>query len=107
MAIFQSIQKYMAVLGIDRLRSTVRHGFNERNVLVAGLLGTGCISSFLYLLEEPSFKENIISVYATADSIACCTDFVLLIWKSPKVFQYIQSLEDIIEMSRQVDLVWI
>lgn len=99
MVIFQIIQKNLAIGGIDRHRSTVRHGFNEYNVLIAGVIGAACIASSLYLLEKPSFKELIISVYATADTIGTGTDFVILIWKSSKVFQFIQSLEDAIEMS--------
>lgn len=90
----------MAIVGIDRHTSTLRHGFNEHNMLIAGVLGTACISSSLNLLfEQQNFEEYIISVYATADTIACGTDFVILVWKSSKVFQFIRGLEDIIEIS--------
>lgn len=101
MVIFQSIQKYLAIIGIHQChQSTVKHELNEHNLMAVGILGTASISSSLYLFEELNFEEYIISVYGTTVSIISTVNCATMVWKSVRIFEFIQGLEDIIQMSK-------
>lgn len=107
MVIFQSIQKYLAILGIKSHPETTRHDFNLHNLMVTSVLGTASIASLLYLLEEPNFEEYVICAYASANAIVCTANLVIMICKSSEIFGFIEGLEFIIQMSELtlVDLV--
>lgn len=67
--------------------------------MFASVLGIATVSSSLNLLEQRNFEESIISVYATADTIACTANYVILVWKTSKIFEFIEDLKNIIQMS--------
>lgn len=104
MVIFKSIQKFLAIFGIKRHQHhhnqpTIAHEFNEHNLIIAGILGTASMSSLLYLLEEPSFEDYVISIYATTNSVACTVNYMIMVWKSRKIFEFIKGMKDIVRKS--------
>lgn len=64
-----------------------------------GVLGTASIGCLLYLLEEPNFEEYVICAYASANAIVCTANYVIMICKSSEIFEFIEGLEFIIQMS--------
>lgn len=100
MVIFHSVQKYLAILGIKNDPETAKHEFNMHNLIITGFLGTASLSCLLHLLEEPNFEEYVICAYASANAIVCTANYVITISKSSKIFEFIEDLELIIQMSK-------
>lgn len=67
--------------------------------MITGVLGTASISTSLHLFEEPNFEKYIISVYGATTAIACTVNFVTMVWKSSKIFEFIADLEHIVQIS--------
>lgn len=106
MVIFQLIRKHLTILGIKCHQPNVKYVLNIHQLMFASVLGIATVSSSLNLLEQRNFEESIISVYATADTIACTANYVILVWKTSKIFEFIEDLKNIIQMSEQKCRQW-
>lgn len=95
MAIFQLIEKYLAILGMKSYQTV----FNKQNLMIICMLATASISSILYLFEELNFEEYIISVYVTSTVIINTVEFVIMIWRTTKIFEFMKSLRENIQKS--------
>lgn len=103
--IFKLTQRYLAYLGIKFHQPTVSHGFNEQNLIISGVFGVSSVLTTLYLIEDPNFSEKyVITVYAATASVLCTVDYVTLIWKTSKIFEYIKSIDVLIQMSEWIKL---
>lgn len=98
---FHSIQKYLAIIGIKCNRSAIiKNPFNRRNFTIICIFCTGSISSIIYLFEEPNFEELIVSVYETTSQILCTACTVTIVWATSKIFDFIENIETLIQMSQ-------
>lgn len=100
MVIFESSQRHLAMLGIKGHQPTVNHGFNKQNLMIIAMFGTSSILTTAYLSNDPNFGEEfIITVYAGTASILSTVDVTILVWKTTKLFEFINSVDSFTQMS--------
>lgn len=96
---FQSTQKYLAIVGIKSHPTIHKHSLNARCLLILILCSFFNTSSILYLFFVPtSFDQYIASINITATTIVNTIYFVVLLWKTAKLFEYIKNLENIVKI---------
>ena len=102
MRLFEEVQRNFAVLGISSIAAN-QNSFNCRTVI--GLLTFGS-STFLHLVflfhEAKTFGEYTDNIYMTTATVATAVCFINVILNMNKVFQYIESLDEIVNKSEYV-----
>lgn len=102
MLMFQSAQKYLAVLGIEKYQKSRKYPFNERIIIIMNTFILACISGILYLnysRESIDIQEYMIVAYTTFTTIINGIEYVILVWQSSKLFALIEDLESIVHDS--------
>lgn len=103
MIIFQSIQKYFSILGINSSALRKNQVFNIRNVLTVFLFGVLSVSTTEFLVfEATSFREYADSFYSACTISLVGANFAVLMWKTAKVFTFIEELQNIIQERRWI-----
>lgn len=101
MKFFQSIQEYFAIMGINSSQSVDVHPFNRSNLITLLIFCMLVITSNKFLLFEAKyFEEYIDSFYLTCTGTLAAINFVVIIWKMTKVFEFIKGLESVVHRSK-------
>lgn len=98
--IFQSTNKYLAILGISSNLLVQPHPFN-RNISIGFLIMTSAlICNFVYVIfEDETFWEFTQSIYFCSDSLVCTLSLSILVFRANKLYKFIVSLENAINAS--------
>lgn len=100
MKVFQTLLKRFAIMGIHSEQLTKNHLFNASNVTVLIIFVTSSIAAHAYLwFQANTFIEYGDSVYETSCVTVSNVDFVVVLWKMPKLFRFIEHLETFIVKS--------
>lgn len=99
--IFQLTQSYLAMLGIVSQQSIQQQPFNVEKLKTLAVFSFTTISSILYFCRAPNdFMEYNQSLCFTSTVINTMLLLALVIWKQPELFEYIKSLEIIVNESK-------
>lgn len=94
MKIFQTIQKSLKVLGIQRQQSGEFHRFTLKNVFISILCALSIVSSGAYsLYEAENYSEYLDSIYAVLGLSVCSAFYGMFLWKMANVFRLIANFE--------------
>lgn len=105
MAMFQSTQIYLRILGINSHQSTQKRPFNIRCLMILLLCLFFIASSTLYLFYVPnSFDEYIASINISSTAIVLTIYIVVFFWKIPKLFKFIKSVENLVQMGKLIKM---
>lgn len=97
MIIFQSIQKYFAILGINPPENIEKRILNPKNTFGLIFFGALIISTDEFLFYEANtFQEYTDSFYATCTIALCGANFAIVVWKASKVIEFIENVQEII-----------
>lgn len=101
MTLFESTEQYFLVVGINSNQTIQKNRLNVRNSMIMFYFGIaiGCDVSYV-IYEAKSFQEYNISIYITSTLLVTLINFVYLIWKTPKVFEIFNCIEDIVNKSK-------
>lgn len=100
-AMFQSTQKYLGILGISSTHTIQKRPINTRSLMILLLCSFFIISSALYLFYVPnSFDEYIAAVNISLTAIVNTIYLVVFFWKTPKLFSLINSTENLFQMGK-------
>lgn len=98
MIIFKAIKSYFAMAGIILTQKTCKHLLNIRNVVVAigfGIAGIMCAKFHFY--DAKTFEEYANSFYLMSTGGLTVFCFKILMWKRPELFEFIESIEHLID----------
>lgn len=102
---FQETQKYLKILGINSVQSTHKLPFNTRSLMILFLCSFFIVSSILYLFYVPnSFEEYIESINISSTAIVNTIFLLVFLWKIPKLFKFLKSLENIIQIGKLINM---
>lgn len=100
MKIFQSTQKNYLFLGISPIQSNQKHLFNARNTAFSIMFKTSVSFCFVYLIHVArTFGEYLQCAYIMLALMSGTCAFITIIWKMAKLFEFIDSLEEIVNKS--------
>lgn len=104
MKVLQTVQKNFAVLGINPKRINPKQSKSDGKIVMTWLiLSLATTSSAIFLLvEAKTFQEYTNNIYSTSAGAVLATTFTIVIFKMEKLFESIDSLEDIIDKSELV-----
>lgn len=96
MKFFRKIQKNFAILGI----STNQPRINGKTLTMCLILGTGLISSAVFLIyEADSFQEYTNNLYITTALMVCFTYYLIMIFNMENYTKLIRNVRNYIEKS--------
>lgn len=102
---FEATLKYLNILGINSDQSAQKLPLNLRSLMILLLCSFFIVSSVLYLFYVPnSFDEYIESINISSTAIVNTIYLLVFLWKIPKLFEFLQSLENIIQMGKLVKI---
>lgn len=105
--ILTSTQKHLAFLGIISTQSSHKHPFNLRNVLVSMMFCAGAVSSSIFLIyKADTFMDFSTSFYTTSEMFINSAFFSVFVWKMPRFFELIETLENVIQKSEYEFFYW-
>lgn len=103
MKLFQSFQNNSAYLGLNSDQMEKGHPFNTKNVMCLILIGYASISNIIYLFNSASsISDNMYSVYMASMTIGVFLVYSIVVWKMKSLFQFINDLEELVELSKQI-----
>lgn len=97
MRILQTLQQKFAILGICSIEM-----YHNKNKLLIGFLifGISTISHFVFPFGVANtFEEYTNSIYMTTMTLSLLTVYSIVIWKTGKIFQFIEGCEQTIGKS--------
>lgn len=98
MKCFELIQYYFAIVGIDSQHANQKCLLNQRNVMVIIIFGLTFICKIVYLFHGvKTLVEYTESLYVVSTLVATILAFAIIIWKMPKLFEFIDNFENTIE----------
>lgn len=108
MKIFQFLENYLAILGIEPLQSFQKNHSTAlllKRLLVFILFITWliCIIHFA-VYEAKTIDEYADAFYITVCLITILSIFPIILWKMDNLFEFIKDLEDLIEQRKKTEL---
>lgn len=98
MKIFKEIILNFSIEGIYWPQKYQKHPFNIKNFAILFSLGLySSLTMLALLLEVETLSEYADAFFATVTTIHCSVMFAVLVWKTPKIFDLINSFETIIQ----------
>lgn len=97
MELFQSVQKCLVRLGI---RTSINITFFK--ILLLFILSSISVWKFFFC-EAQLFEEYAGSFYGGVMVVIIIFDFLIFIWKSKQIFEFIRTFENLIETSKYVE----
>lgn len=96
MKCFQSVQKYMAYLGVSKIRKP----FNKR-IMIAFLLcvANSALVCAFPILETISFEEYIVVIYIASATVMVAIFFAIAAFEMTNIFTLLGNAEQIAENS--------
>lgn len=100
MDMFGLLQKHIGMCGIAISQKSPRnHSFNVKNSTVFVLVWVFVVLTAFLLIEVDSFGERTDILFRAASIGVCGVLYTIIICQTPKLFDFIQSLEDIVNES--------
>lgn len=105
MRVFQSIQTYFSILGINSDQSHKKNLFNAKNVIALVILCVCIVINSMYIIfEANTIDEYAKSVFMTTTSIVSILILAANIWRMAYFFKYINGLEQLIKNSKSFQI---
>lgn len=102
---FDTIRYNFAIIGISPNQSGQMHLFNPRNCVALVLIAINLILNVGFLIHDAdSFQKYVSSAYTCSTLLACIIAFEIVIWKTTKIFIFLDRVEEIIENRKLVML---
>lgn len=99
--LFESIRIYFGVLGIFPPNANENSSLNWRNLLVIfSFIQNGISSLVFFMFEANSVLDYGITFYTYTSMMYCVWYFVAFIWRTPQIFQLIESCQQFIEQRK-------
>lgn len=96
MKYFGTVQKHLAILGID----STRKPFNLKALGIFLLYAVNSALICIYLIRDTSnLKDSIIVIYMASASVLVTSFFVIIVVKMTKLFRVFECMEDIAKSS--------
>lgn len=97
---FQLLRKHIEMCGIEISQESPRnHSVNVKNSIIFVLVCMFVVLSGLPLIEVDSFHERTDILFTAACLGICGALYATIIFKTPKLFEFIKNLEDIVNES--------
>lgn len=101
MKLFQSVQRFWQIMGINSPHPNQIHLFNAKSLFFILSLIMVCISTVAFLvLRAEAMLEYGICVYGSLSDLTLLADILITIWQIPNIFQMIEMCEQFIELSK-------
>lgn len=97
MQMFELLRKHLDGCGIAVIKKAPI--FNTKNVTVLFLVCVLTIVTALLLTEVDTFDERTDTLFRTSSLIVCGIFYAIIVWKTPKLFEFINRLSDIVSES--------
>lgn len=102
MNVFETIRYYFAIIGICPNRSGQMRLHNARDCMGLLLYSINTIMNFRYFLHvADSFQEYVSSAFMCSTMVLAITSLGIIIWKTPNIFVFLDSLEKAIEKRKR------
>lgn len=97
---FELIRKHLAMCGIEiSQKSPKNHAFNAKNVTVFILVSVSVSLIALTLNEADTFDECTDILYRSVSIGTSTILYVIIVWKTAKLFEFINALANIVNTS--------
>lgn len=97
---FELLQKHFALCGIEiTQKSTKTHPFNAKNLTIFILLYVNVGLIGILLNEVNTFDEITDILLRSVSDGTCGIIYLIIIWKTSKLFEFISSLVDTVNSS--------
>lgn len=102
MEFFALLRKHIVMCGIEISKDSKpphKYPFNVKNSTIFILISLYTTLCAIALNEINNFDEFTNLLFMTSSFIICGIDYVIIIWKTCELFEFIDSLEDIVSKS--------
>lgn len=100
MEIFALLRKHLAICGIELTQKpSPSHPFNVKNLIVVILLYVFVILSIASLNEANTYEDYTDILYLSVSIGVCGIVYVIIVWKSPELLRFLDSLAEIVNES--------
>lgn len=101
MKVLALIKKSFETVDIKPYKTNQNSPFNVKNMLCLFVIIISLGSSLLYLfVEANSFGEYVNSCFIVSSEAIEIINFINIIWKTPKLYEFFYNLENTIEKSK-------
>lgn len=99
MKLFQSVQKYLLVLGIDKTQFIDVPQLNVKSVTILVIMILCSVMNCTMFFKPHNLVEYVETFYSNIMILVIIIDFVMLVWKSSILFTFIRNFEAFIKNS--------
>lgn len=100
MRLFESIEQYLLIIGINSNQANQKNHLNVRNSTILLVFGIAIASDVSYAIyAAKTFQEYSISLYITSTLACTLICFAKFIWSMSDVFEVFNTIENIIDKS--------
>lgn len=100
MQYFELLRKHFAMCGIEiSQRSSKTHPFSVKNSTIFILVCINVSTIAIMLKEAHTFDEYTDILFRSVSGGTCGIFYEIIVWKTPKLLEFINSLEDTVNTS--------
>ena len=101
MKLFETVEQYLLIVGINSQQTVQRTRLNVRNVAFFMVFGASIGSSILYSqYEAKNFEEYNLSLYTTATLMCILNIFASFVWNASKIFEIFDKINNMVNKSK-------
>lgn len=103
MEILQTLRKYFALVGITENASIRKQWIIGKRVIILITFSSSVTANTIFFFyEAENFEEYTNCIHSIFTMIVCGIEFLLLISKTEKLFDFIKHFEEIIKKSKSI-----